>query len=116
MRYNITIEVRYIALKGKAYGCTYKESLRSHDGDEFLHIIVSSYSESRIWDCTEGKGIDRKRGGSWTGYYVWKSFQNGEGRSNRVCKGRRQKKNIPDHGSWKRSLGTGIKKNQQVVP
>ena len=27
-----------------------------------------------------------------------------------------KRKNISDHGSWKRSLGTGIKKNQQVVP
>ena len=47
MRYNKSIEVRYIALKGNAYGCTYKESLRSHDGDEFLYTIMSSYPESR---------------------------------------------------------------------
>lgn len=25
MRYNVSIEVRYIALKGKVYGCTYKK-------------------------------------------------------------------------------------------
>ena len=31
VRYNMTIEVRYIALKGKVYGCTYKESVCSDD-------------------------------------------------------------------------------------
>ena len=59
VRYNITIEVRYIALKGKVYGCTYKKGLRSHDGDKFLHIVMSSYSKSWIRDCTKGKRADR---------------------------------------------------------
>ena len=33
MRYNASIEVRYIALKGKVYGCTYKAERRAalHD-------------------------------------------------------------------------------------
>lgn len=53
MRYNVSIEVRYIALKGKVYGCTYKKGLRSHDGDKFLHIVMSSYSKSWIRDCTK---------------------------------------------------------------
>ena len=55
----MTIEVRYIALKGKVYGCTYKKGLRSHDGDKFLHIVMSSYPESWVRDCTKGKRADR---------------------------------------------------------
>ena len=56
----MSIEVRYIALKGNVYGCTYKKSLRSHDRDKFLHIVMSSYSKSWIRDCTESKRADRK--------------------------------------------------------
>ena len=39
MRYNVSIEVRYIALKGNVYGCTYKKSLRSHDRDKFYILL-----------------------------------------------------------------------------
>ena len=38
-------------------GCTYKKSLCSDDGDRILYSVMSAFSESRIWNCTESKGI-----------------------------------------------------------
>ena len=56
VRYTNYIEVRCIALKGLNYGRTYKKSLCSDDGDRILYSVMSAFSESRIWNCTESKG------------------------------------------------------------
>ena len=58
VRYNMTIEVRYIALKENTYGCAHKEGLCSHDGDKLLYIVMSPYPKSWVWDCTKGKRAD----------------------------------------------------------
>ena len=60
MRYNASIEVRYIALKGKVYGCTYKKGLRSHDGDILLCLRTPNHGYGivqKVRELTENEVV-----------------------------------------------------------
>ena len=100
---------------GRRYGCTYKKSIRTHDGNRILHPAVPEGTQSRLWHCPAGKVADRRGNTAESGDYVRQPVKDGKRRSDSIYPRRGEAKNLSDHGTGAGGPEPGAKENPAPV-